>query len=83
VPRRYKQGTKSVARQFCTVSCEDKTQAREGEESPLLEAAAGERLVKTQQAGKDLAGTVIFLIVEISGGAVITCNSKSLCISGI
>jgi hypothetical protein len=28
---------------------------REAEESPLLEAVARERLVKTQQAGKDLA----------------------------
>jgi hypothetical protein len=33
-----------------------------------LEAVARERLVKTQQAGKGLAGAVV-----ISGGAVITC----------
>jgi hypothetical protein len=32
---------------------------REAEESPLLEAVARERLVKTQQAGKSLAGTVV------------------------
>jgi hypothetical protein len=36
----------------------------EAEESPMLEATAGEQLVKKQQAG----------IVEISGGAVITCT---------
>jgi hypothetical protein len=36
-----------------------RTSAREAEESLLLEAAARERLVKTQQAGKDLAGTVV------------------------
>jgi hypothetical protein len=29
------------------------------EESPLLEAIARERLVKTQQAGKGLAGAVV------------------------
>jgi hypothetical protein len=29
------------------------------EESPLLEAVARERLVKTQKAGKDLAGAVV------------------------
>jgi hypothetical protein len=32
---------------------------REAEESTLLEAVAKERLVKTQQAGKGLAGDVI------------------------
>jgi hypothetical protein len=33
----------------------------EDEESPLLEAVARERLVKTQQVGKDLAcGVVIY-----------------------
>jgi hypothetical protein len=31
----------------------------EAEESPLLEAFAMERLAKTQQAGKDLAGAVV------------------------
>jgi hypothetical protein len=29
------------------------------EESPLLEAVARERLVKTQQAGKELVGAVV------------------------
>jgi hypothetical protein len=32
----------------------------EAEESPLLEAVTRERLVKTQQARKDLAGVVVF-----------------------
>jgi hypothetical protein len=32
---------------------------REAEESPLLEAVNKERMVKTQQAGKGLAGTVV------------------------
>jgi hypothetical protein len=32
---------------------------REAEESPLLEAAVRERLVKTQQAEKGLAGAVV------------------------
>jgi hypothetical protein len=31
----------------------------EAEESPLLEAVARERLVKTQQARKDFAGVVV------------------------
>jgi hypothetical protein len=38
--------------EFCTRGCEDRTLAREAEESPLLEAVARERLMKTQQAGK-------------------------------
>jgi hypothetical protein len=32
---------------------------REAEESPLLEVVARERLVKTQQTSKDLAGYVV------------------------
>jgi hypothetical protein len=31
----------------------------EAEESPLLEVIARERLMKTQQSGKDLAGAVV------------------------
>jgi hypothetical protein len=31
----------------------------EAEEYPLLEAVARERMVKTQQAGRELAGTVV------------------------
>jgi hypothetical protein len=44
----------------------------EAEEFPLLEVVTRERPVKTQQAGKGLAGAVV-----IGGGAVIACSSKS------
>jgi hypothetical protein len=44
--------------QSCTGVCEDRTSARESEEHPLLEAVARERLVKTRQARKGLAGAV-------------------------
>jgi hypothetical protein len=44
---------------------------REAEESLLLEAIARERLVKSQQAGKRLAGAVV------SSGAVIAYSSES------
>jgi hypothetical protein len=39
--------------------CEEWTEAREAEESPLSEVVARERLVRTLQAGKCLAGTVV------------------------
>jgi hypothetical protein len=42
--------------QFCTGGCEESAEA---EESPLLEAVTRERLVKAQQAGKDLAGAMV------------------------
>jgi hypothetical protein len=38
--------------------CEERTSAREAEESPLIEAVARERL-KTQKAGKGLAGAMV------------------------
>jgi hypothetical protein len=38
--------------EFCTGGCEDRTQAREHEESPLLEAVTRERLMKTKVARK-------------------------------
>jgi hypothetical protein len=38
---------------------EDRTRACEAEEFPLLEAAVREQLVKTQQAGKGLAGAMV------------------------
>jgi hypothetical protein len=38
---------------------EGRTRAREAEEFPLLEAVARERLVKTKQAEKGLAGAVV------------------------
>jgi hypothetical protein len=53
VPRCYKQETVLELNQFPTGVCEERTWAREAEESPLLEAVARERLVKTLQAGKD------------------------------
>jgi hypothetical protein len=36
----------------------------EGEESPLVEAVTSERLVKTQQTGKDLACAVVICKVR-------------------
>jgi hypothetical protein len=55
--------------QFCTGVFEEKSQLEgsrhsedlraEAEESPLLEAVTRERLVKTQQARKDLACAVV------------------------
>jgi hypothetical protein len=45
VPRCYKQGSNDVS--------------TEAEESPLLEAVTRKRLLKIQQAGKDLAGVAV------------------------
>jgi hypothetical protein len=45
--------------QFCTGGCEERISTREAEEIPLLEAFARERLVKTQQTGKGLAGAMV------------------------
>jgi hypothetical protein len=44
---------------LCTVVCEERTWAREAEESPPLEAVDRKRLVKKQQAGKGLAVAVV------------------------
>jgi hypothetical protein len=44
---------------FCMGGCENRTLARDAEESPLLEAIAREQLVRTQQARKGLAGAVV------------------------
>jgi hypothetical protein len=44
---------------FCTGGCEERTLALEAEETPLLETVVRERLMKTQQAGKGLAGAVV------------------------
>jgi hypothetical protein len=73
LPRYYKQGTRLELSQFCTGVCEERTWARQAEESPLLEAVARERLVKTYQAGKGLVGAVV-----ISGGTVI--GTYQLCV---
>jgi hypothetical protein len=59
VPKCYKQGKKSVESELCTGGCEDRTWACEAEEYPLLEAVTRERLMKTQQAGRGLAGAVV------------------------
>jgi hypothetical protein len=48
--------------EFYTGGCEERTWARETEESPLLEAVARKRLVKPQQAGKRLEGAVFFAV---------------------
>jgi hypothetical protein len=53
----------SVVRQFCTEVCEEKIWEREAEESPLLEAVARERVVKTQQSAKGLACAVVSFTV--------------------
>jgi GMP synthase-like glutamine amidotransferase len=62
--------------EFCMGGCEDRTWAREAEEFPLLKAVVRERL--KQRAGKMLGRCYGDLwIVEIIGGAVITCSSES------
>jgi hypothetical protein len=48
---------------FCMGFCEEATWVLEAEESPLLEAVARERLMKTQQAGKGL--TCAMVIYEL------------------
>jgi hypothetical protein len=48
-----------ISAEFCTGGCEKRTRGHEAEESPLSEVAARERLVKTLQAGKTLAGAVV------------------------
>jgi hypothetical protein len=45
--------------EFRTGVCDDNNCACETEESPLLEAVNRERLLKTQQAAKDLADAVV------------------------
>jgi hypothetical protein len=42
--------------EFCNGGCEDKIWVRKAEESPLLEAFARERLMKTEYAWKRLSG---------------------------
>jgi hypothetical protein len=45
--------------QICTGVCEERTRAGEADESTLLESVVKERLLKTQQAGKSLASTLV------------------------
>jgi hypothetical protein len=62
--------------ELCKGGCGDRIWAREAEESPLLEAVARERLVKT--GWKRFSGCYDYLwTVEISDSAVITCSSES------
>jgi hypothetical protein len=63
----------SQDRELCTGVCEERTWARESEEYPLLEAVARERLVKTQQDRKSLAGAVV--ICELSRLAMVNNSS--------
>jgi hypothetical protein len=72
VPRTYKGRQLGRPSPFCTGVCGEGTWAHVAGESPLLEAVAGERLVKTRRAGGDLAGAV-----GIDGSALIACSSES------
>jgi hypothetical protein len=45
--------------EFCTGGCEDRTMMREAEKSPLSEAVARDRPVKTQQAENGLSDAVV------------------------
>jgi hypothetical protein len=78
----YKQGTKSVFRQFYTRGCEYRTWAREAEGSPLLETVARKRLVDTAH-WKRLSGCCgdLCIIVKFSGDSVIIWIYES-CVSG-
>jgi hypothetical protein len=82
VPRSYKEDSwgnqvRSV-REYSSVGRElpfRKDLSTEAEESPLLEAFTRERLVKTQQTVKDLAGGVMICKVwRLAEDAVIKCS---------
>jgi hypothetical protein len=68
VPRGYKRDKLSSVRGVC----EERTWAREAEESPLLEAVVRVRLVKPQQ-GEGLAFSDLWN-VEISNGIIVICS---------
>jgi hypothetical protein len=55
----YKQGIKLHLSQFSKGVSEERTWKCEAESSALFEAVAKERMVKTEQAGKSLAGAVV------------------------
>jgi hypothetical protein len=62
VPRSYledKWGDPVTSELSSAWEAEERTSAREDEESPLLEGVARERMLKTQQAGKGLEGAVV------------------------
>jgi hypothetical protein len=79
--RRYKHNGRIKA-SFCIGICEERSCRREAAESPLPEAVARERLVKTtRQASWMFSGCCGNLwIVEISDDTVTACTSKS-CVS--
>jgi hypothetical protein len=56
--------------EISTGGCDKRTWGWESEEFPLLEAVARERLIKTQQAGKSLAGAVVICKVWRSAKAL-------------
>jgi hypothetical protein len=65
-----------VDKEFCTGGCDKRTWAHEAEESPLLEAVARERLVKTAGWKRLSRCCGDLWSVEISDSAVITCSSE-------
>jgi hypothetical protein len=66
--------------EFYTDGFDKRTWAREAEESPLLEAAARERVVKSQQAARRLSWCCGFLwSVQLSDNAVIIVVSSGVC----
>jgi hypothetical protein len=70
--RCYQQGTRLELSKFCTGVWDKRTWAREAEESLMLEDVAKERLVKIQQAGKDLAWSDL-QSMEISDSVRVIC----------
>jgi hypothetical protein len=56
-------GASQLRAEFCTGGCEDRTWAREAEETPLLKAFARECLIKTERAVKYLAYAVVIFKV--------------------
>jgi hypothetical protein len=52
-------GTRLELSQFCTGVCEERTRAREAEETSTVKRRCWERLVTTQKAGKGLTGAVV------------------------
>jgi hypothetical protein len=68
VSRSYLEDNWGRPSQFCTEVCEERTRASEAEEPPESEAVVRERMVKTTQTGKRLAGAVV--ICELWRSAV-------------
>jgi hypothetical protein len=53
---------------------------REAEESPPLQAVTSERLVKTQQVRKSLAGALLILELWKSAKALLSACSSEWCV---